>query len=343
MRNKALKLFALYLGTIYAVTALVPLAVFTAKPQRAQAGREPAPAFVATAAAIGSAPDKKTSSQNEFRLKDAANGKITTVNSEELLFGSLASEMSPEVPIEALKAQAVASYSYYTHLKAQRSGAEYDLIWNSKLSGVWNTRKSFEKTWGDNFGEYTEKIESAINETKGQTLVYGGEIACSAFFAASSGQTESAADIWGKAYPYLISVASPYDSLASGTETVKEISPEKIKKIMETNWADGKYDFTLPHEKWFSEIEYTIGGSVRSLNVCGFSITGNEAYINFGLASSCFTVEFKDGKFIFKAKGRGHGVGMSQTGAVYMAAEGADYREILNWYYPGTELKEAKK
>ena len=36
--------------------------------------------------------------------------------------------------------------------------------------------------------------------------------------------------------------------------------------------------------------------------------------------------------------GYGHGVGMSQYGANTMAAEGSDFREILTWYYTGTEI-----
>lgn len=35
---------------------------------------------------------------------------------------------------------------------------------------------------------------------------------------------------------------------------------------------------------------------------------------------------------------KGHGVGMSQRGAQALAQRGADYREILAHYYPGTEL-----
>lgn len=35
---------------------------------------------------------------------------------------------------------------------------------------------------------------------------------------------------------------------------------------------------------------------------------------------------------------KGHGVGMSQRGAQALAQEGADYREILAHYYPGTEI-----
>lgn len=37
--------------------------------------------------------------------------------------------------------------------------------------------------------------------------------------------------------------------------------------------------------------------------------------------------------------GYGHGVGMSQNAAKTMAAQGMNYEEILQFFYPGTELK----
>jgi stage II sporulation protein D len=40
----------------------------------------------------------------------------------------------------------------------------------------------------------------------------------------------------------------------------------------------------------------------------------------------------------FDGRGFGHGVGMCQTGAEYLAREGRTYREILSWYYPGSEI-----
>lgn len=45
------------------------------------------------------------------------------------------------------------------------------------------------------------------------------------------------------------------------------------------------------------------------------------------------------GKFVFKVYGFGHGVGMSQDGAISMAKSGSTYNEILTHYYPGVTIK----
>lgn len=47
----------------------------------------------------------------------------------------------------------------------------------------------------------------------------------------------------------------------------------------------------------------------------------------------------KSGTFVFTTYGWGHGVGMSQEGAIAMAKSGSDYKEILLNYYPGTTIK----
>jgi stage II sporulation protein D len=54
--------------------------------------------------------------------------------------------------------------------------------------------------------------------------------------------------------------------------------------------------------------------------------------------STRFVVDHIAGSFRFFGTGYGHGVGMSQWGAYAMAQKGAGYRDILEYYYPGTEL-----
>ena len=45
------------------------------------------------------------------------------------------------------------------------------------------------------------------------------------------------------------------------------------------------------------------------------------------------------GAFVLRGRGWGHGVGLCQIGAAVMAARGHDYREILQHYYPGTDVE----
>lgn len=345
MKQKILKFLCIYLGVIYLATTLIPLAALwlnrpgkeppvTANTEAAAPG---APAFLETAAALDGT--QAEVDETVFRLYDTATGKTSTVKEKDFLFGTLGCEMAPTVPEEALKAQTVAAYSYYTRLRKESANQDYDVSWNSQGPYVYSPRSALIKSWGENGKEYAQKLDAAIKAVSGEVLTYGSEVACAAFSHSSNGRTENAAELWGTDYPYLVSVASPYDTLSSDYEQRYEFTEKQVRDIIEKNWPKEKMNFNRPLDQWFSDIAYTVGGSVVSVNICGYSVTGSELREAFALSSQTFAVDYSGDQFIFRSKGNGHGVGMSQTGAVYMAAEGAGYREILNWYYPGTTLE----
>ena len=56
------------------------------------------------------------------------------------------------------------------------------------------------------------------------------------------------------------------------------------------------------------------------------------------LKSSAFEIEFAGDKVILHGSGWGPGVGLCQIGAAVMASKGYTYREILEHYYPNTDL-----
>ena len=56
--------------------------------------------------------------------------------------------------------------------------------------------------------------------------------------------------------------------------------------------------------------------------------------------SPTFTVERRGARFVFRGRGFGSQVGLCEEGAVTQAAAGRSYRDILNFYYPGTEIGE---
>lgn len=57
------------------------------------------------------------------------------------------------------------------------------------------------------------------------------------------------------------------------------------------------------------------------------------------LPSAYFTVEKEQNYFVIRGGGYGHGTGMSQYGAKYLAAKGLEFEEILMHYYKNTEIE----
>jgi stage II sporulation protein D len=84
-----------------------------------------------------------------------------------------------------------------------------------------------------------------------------------------------------------------------------------------------------------------VHGTAGSVVVRGDAIRGSLG----SLRSNLFTVEPKLGGdglpawFIFVGAGWGHGVGLDQSGAAGMAAEGLEASAILAHYYGGVELR----
>ena len=97
-------------------------------------------------------------------------------------------------------------------------------------------------------------------------------------------------------------------------------------------------DLTGPVSGWLSDFVWEPSGTVSRVKVGGVSMTGGQVRKLLGLRSACFSVSVRGEEMTFHVTGYGHGVGMSQYGANAMARQGKNFREILNWYYTGTQV-----
>jgi stage II sporulation protein D len=123
---------------------------------------------------------------------------VDVVGLEDYLKGVVPAEMPPTWPAEALKAQAVAARSYAL---AQRTPAKAFDLYADTRSQVY-------------LGVSTERpsTNAAIDATAGQVVTYAGKVATTYFSSSSGGRTAAAEEAFGKAVPYLVSVADPYDT-----------------------------------------------------------------------------------------------------------------------------------
>ena len=192
-----------------------------------------------------------------------------------------------------------------------------------------------QKRWGSKFDAYYQTLEKVADAVYGQTLQEDGQLICATYYAISSGNTEAAKDIWGGDYSYLVPVASPGDLYASGYSTTVALAPQQVQQASQKQWG---ISLNGDPSKWFGKAERTSSGSVKNQTLGGKTVKGGEVRTAFGLRSANYTVTYANDKFTFSVKGYGHGVGMSQAGAEYMARHGSDYKQILEWYYPGAKL-----
>lgn len=283
--------------------------------------------------------DKAGENKDTVRVLQAASGNVTEVGTAEYLVGCLACEMPPSYSEEALKAQAVAAYTNLVRLKENPDGkaGDADITDDTgKHQGYYDETARREK-WGDKYAVYQEKFTAAVQAVQGQTLTYDGKPITAAYFALCAGRTENAQTIWGGGIPYLQSVTSTGDRLSPDLQSEIQHSADEVRKMLSAN-----KDIALGDDpaSWFGEIQYaeSESGAVSKVTIGGKTLTGQQCRTLLGLPSPAFSVVYRDNAFVFTVRGNGHFVGMSQYGADYMARQGADYKEILAHYYPGTVL-----
>lgn len=269
-----------------------------------------------------------------FRICDTETGETTDIKAEDYIFGVLAAEMPALYETEALKAQAVAAYTFACRKKAENKDKSYDITNDHTIDQSFISEEKAVERWGERAEEYRKKLKEVIKQTENYMITYDGKPITAVYHAISSGKTESSENVWGTALPYLKSVASPEDKL----------SPDYISKltVSEKELSDklsDECDIKGDAENYFKAIKRTESGTVKTVAVCGSEIKGARIRDIFGLRSSNFEIEYSDGSFVFTVYGYGHGVGMSQYGANYMAKQGSDFKEILTHYYSDCKVE----
>lgn len=330
--------FTLLPGTVYGIYRLQESSVSTqesgAPPSTSPPPTE-VPGFLDGHRLASSSPAPE---EDIFSLYDTATGDTFQLTAEEFLPAALACEMDLSAPEEALKAQAVALYTFYSYQRAQNTGESADFACDTTNWLVYVPQAAMEERWGEDFPAYYEKLQGIVEAVQGQLLTWEEEPICASFFAISGGSTASALEVWGEDFPYLQTVPSPGDCFVNGYLSTFTSTAEELQTAAQTAWGE-EVSFAGPEEEWVSQITVGPSGYVTSVQVGGRLCTGEELREALGLRSACFTLEYANGMFTFTTRGWGHGVGMSQAGAAFLAEQGATYQEILAYYYPGTSLE----
>lgn len=277
---------------------------------------------------------EETETENStVKVMNASSENITEISLREYLIGVVAAEINPAYHEEAIKAQVVAAHTKLEYTKLHNTPENAHITDNpASHQGYLNENQQKEK-WGDNYNIYHEKIAKCVDEVKNVILTYNDQPINAVFHAISNGQTENATDVWGGDYPYLVSVQSAGDKLSPAYNSEIIITSDDFKKKLSEKGTNLSGD----PSKWVEKITNTNTGMVKEFVVGGKNFKGTEIRTIFGLKSSTFVVKYENNNFIFTVCGYGHGVGMSQYGANYMAQQGLNYKQILEHYYQNSE------
>lgn len=279
---------------------------------------------------------------NFYLVQNYKTGEVVKLTPTEYIKGVVSAEMPITFHEEALKAQAITAHSY-----ALRQIETAIKNVNPELNGAYlsNNPANFQacyfederrELWGDKFDEYEEKLNTIISEVITKIAVVDNEPIIGAFHSLSNGQTETAEQVWGQPVSYLVSTHSTGDQFSPNYEMATTLLSNEVEHALKTEFPNITLDENI--NNWFSEIELNESGRISSIKVGDELLTGHELRTILKLRSASFEIEISDDKFIFNQVGYGHGVGLSQYGADYMARQGYNYEEILKHYFNGIEI-----
>jgi len=291
---------------------------------------------------------------------------INIVNIEEYLMGVMSSEMPKQFPMNALRAQAVLARTYAMKHLGKHKAYGYDLC---------DTQNC--QVYGGVTAE-SETGNAAVESTMGQILLYKNKPIESVFSANAGGFTQSAKEAGWFATPYLNPVSDykdfdfealqpyqfknllqhPHEAYSKYDKNVSRaayrwtrvVDEAELRQIIKRQKKDiGAITAIVPQKRGRSGYvsQVLVKGTKGSITLKKENVIRNNLSPGM-LRSSYFIVvpNYEDRKlknFLFYGGGWGHGVGFCQTGAAGRAEEGQEYIQILQHYFPDTDLTDTRK
>lgn len=253
----------------------------------------------------------------EEKITIINNNKSETIPLNDYIYGVVASEMPASFNYEALKAQAIVSRSY---ILARCKTNNCQVGTNTDYQ-VYNDEDTFKTKWGNKYNEYHQKIKKAVLETDNMVITYDDEIIEAFYFSMSNGYTEKSDSVFSDYLPYIKSVK------------LDESLNNNYEKTVELSINDFKEKLNISGHITIKDIIRNETNRVTSININNKKFSGVEIRKLLNLRSTDFEINVINNLVNIKTRGYGHGVGMSQYGANQLANDGANYIEIINFYY----------
>ncbi len=304
---------------------------------------------------------------NNFYLVKDSYGTWTLIQRikfDDYLEGVLPYEIGPNSPLEALKSQAIIARTWGIHNSERFNMDNYHLCITTQCQ-VYKPPKFKNK-----------RVKKAIKETSNLVLVHRNKPINSFYHGSNGGISATASESWE------INDESYLNTKIDGSKSLKKIFMQPIRNENQLNqFLDfekkdfyGKNHSLFRWNKKISDsiiIDYLIkhnlidkNDEVLDVNVVERGLSGRVTKLEINikhsdrsiillkddirrilsfLPSNLFIInKLNDNLWLFKGGGFGHGVGLSQSGAIEMAELGFTYEQILNHYFQGIKLKKIK-
>ncbi len=217
---------------------------------------------------------------------------IVTMDRETAIASVVAAESAPDTPLEALKAQAVATRSYFVASRGRHRDFDFCDTTHCQFLREPPSPES--------------PAANAVAATRDLVLAYDSRPVAAMYTRSCSGHTHTPAELGlpSGRYPYF-----PVECKYCRTH------PVHWSSRFFAGAAVGLHSY---NESARLDVDRRLGWTA--------------------VPSNDFAMKKENGELILQGTGQGHGMGLCQSGAKAMAEEGADFRQILNRYYPNTTI-----
>ena len=261
------------------------------------------------------------------RSHRAALRLINTVALRDYVASVVPSEY-PFPEIEGVKAQAVLVRTYA--LKARGKYGDYDLV-DHVGSQVYEGIQS-----------ETPTSRRAAAETEGEVLTHRGALVEAVYSSSSGGHTADNDAIWsGRPLPYLRGRRDPYDRAAPDHEWTTDVGRDEFHRALSRHFGGTVTGVEIGERTREGRVRTVrlLGSRPQTVQANALRLAVNQTFGSRLLRSTFFSMQPRGGRYYFRGRGFGHGVGMSQYGAREQARQGHSHRDILAFYFADTRLE----
>ena len=266
----------------------------------------------------------------DINLIKKDNGSLLVINRidlEDYVKGILYHESSHYWPLEALQAQAVVSRTYAVYQMRENKLKDFDV-----------TSDIYSQVYG---GKTSERFRTneAVDNTRGQVITHNNKIIPAYFHATCGGHTEDASLLWNIDIAVLKGVICVFCKDSPHFKWHNTLPIGEIEKKL----SDRGYN--IKNIQAINILSKDKSGRIADLNIVtlekNIKISAKDFRNIIGpnlIRSTNFQLNLVDEDAVFQGLGWGHGVGLCQWGAYFMAKQGYAYKDILKYYYPGTDV-----
>jgi stage II sporulation protein D len=211
---------------------------------------------------------------------------VETLLLEEYLYGVIPKEISPDWPLEAQKAQAVAARTYALYSMNKYASDGYDV----------NTTTECQAYGGRSIED--SRSNRAVNDTFGQVIRYQGKLIPAYFHSDGGGYTENSENVWGSHEPSLRAVED-YDQKSPHYRWKKELNPRDLEDMLRSAGYDvgtlQAIELSVLNKPPVTALDRGVSGRVKTIRLVGstgsFEISGTKLRTILGLDSTLFDVK----------------------------------------------------